>query len=204
MSQTGAKSFAVKPMALSLAVVLLVGCADGDPDLHLPASLAAPDTPAGLRRNADSRDGCAFAGTWEYSDLPSGSVYYRSWGWVVFEVVGDRLRGADIEIHDEPLTTDVPSNFVIIDAIVAPGGRRASGRWEVISRLDGRMLSGTSQLTLSEDGLSYRLSGSGYGGPLGREGHKVRTGPCNESVQIVQDAFDSVRAGKPVPPSYYK
>jgi hypothetical protein len=204
MLRLGSKSFRQKATGLAVALALFSGCADGDPDLRLPASLAAPDTAVGLRQNAAARDGCAFAGTWEYSDLPDGSVYSRTRGWIVFEVMGDRLRGADIEIHEDLLTTDIPSNFVIIDAGVAPGGRRASGRWEVVSRLDGKKLSGTWQVTLSEDGLSYQLFGSGYGGLLGREGRKVRSGPCNEPVPIVQDAFDSVRAGRPLSPNYYR
>jgi len=129
-------------LALAGVVALLGGCsvADSDPDLRLPPSLATPDTDADLHKTANAHNGCALAGTWNYGPFvdPEGPIFSHHHGHVVFEVIGDRLRGADIELYEDTGTlsplggTYTPPYFVIIDAVISPGGRRASGTWEAI------------------------------------------------------------------------
>src|SRR5262249_10423289 len=120
---------------------LLGGCSDGDPELRVPADLAAPETGAALSANADARNGCAFAGTWQFTG-PGNSLHWWIDGTIVFEVIENKLRGAEIEIsHEDIFLTDVPPNFLIIDAVIDPGGRSATGHWEVISRITGRKVS---------------------------------------------------------------
>jgi len=195
-------------IALVAPCFLLGGCSHGDPELRLPADLAAPETDANLRVNADARDGCAFAGTWEFTKPNNPpSVYYYGSGTIVFEVIENKLRGAMIEIAHEMLSTNIPPNFVIIDAVIDPGGRSATGHWEVISRIDGSKVSGSTRYGLSVDGLSYIVDSTDYEGKFGAHseyGNKVRTGPCGVAVKYVQDAFDSVRSGKPIPKEYFQ
>jgi len=199
-------------------VALLGGCivdSDSDPNLRLPTSMAGPDTDADLRKTANVHNGCAFAGTWNYGPFVEdegadyGPIFSYHHGNVVFEVIGDRLRGADIEMYEDAGTlsplggTYIPSDFIIIDAVISPGGRRASGTWEAIR--NGERLSGSDSFSLSEDGLHYQqFAMGGVSGEVLAHGQKVRTGPCGVVVQYVQDAFDSVRNGKPIPKEYFE
>jgi hypothetical protein len=86
---------------------------------------------------------------------PSDNPSFFGSGTVVFEVIGNKLRGADIEVSHGPFSTDVPANFVIVDAVIEPGGRAATGNTEVISRIDGRKATRWVRYDLSDDGLGY-------------------------------------------------
>ena len=120
---------------------------------------------------------------------------------IVFEVVEHRIRAAYSESFIGTLP-DFDEYFAILEGSVAPGGRSASGKWELVDYRDRTAYSGEAHFKLSADGLSYLDRWSSEGGFSQSRGEKVRAGPCGVIVPFVQDAFDYVRNGKPIPEAY--
>lgn len=193
---------AVTLVALTLAAAQVVGCA-----FQVPEPLANPDSDEALRVNARARDGCAFAGTWQMGDYnPSDDRYDfdSDRGIAVFDVVGRSIRGAVL-----PVSRDFHGNrlfpwpFTIIEGVIGPDGRMASGVKEE-RYLHTGVQREPVDLALADDGLTYRSGPANSESPWleGEAGRKIRTGPCGVVVQFVSDWFDATRDGKPLPDAY--